>query len=207
VTKAKSRRIMRLSRLVCLLFGWMVRVTLHDAHNLPAGGAVVVSNHRSVADGPLLWLAITRQRRQVVFMATRGVFRIPLLGPLLLWMGFIPVHRGDTRTANTGQIALDGAAAAVKDGRLLGMYPRGGISTAAKPRRMKRGVARLYAMGFPIVPVVSRGAERLLPPQGWTKWFPRPWRKIHLHIHPPLPSGLTPQEVLDQLDHTLYGSA
>lgn len=206
MTETKARRILRFSRFICLLVGWMIRIEARGLYNLPdEGGFVAAGNHLSTADGPVAWLSLLKhgRSRPVVFMATRGVFRIPVLGPILLWMGFVRVHRGDSRTAATGQVALEGAMAAVKEGRILGMYPRGGISTPDNPRRMKSGVARMYEAGLTVVPMVATGADRLIPPGCW---FPRFWRKVAVEFHPALPPGLTREEVLTRLDLTLYGA-
>ncbi|HKX73679.1 MAG TPA: lysophospholipid acyltransferase family protein [Candidatus Saccharimonadales bacterium] len=199
------RRVLRFSRFICLLLRLMGRLEVRGVQNIPHGGFVAAGNHRSTADGIVAFRALIRHGngQPVVFMATRGVFRIPVVGKVMLRMGFIPVHRGDTRTATTGQVALEGAQAAVKDGCIMGMYPRGGISTAENVRRMKGGVFRLYEAGATVVPMVSTGAERLIPPGCW---FPRFWRTVTIEFMPPVSPGLDKATMLATLDHTLYGA-
>ena len=55
------------------------------------GGLVVVANHGSHLDPPLISHAIGRP---VAFMAKEELFRVPLLGPLIKACGAYPVARG-----------------------------------------------------------------------------------------------------------------
>lgn len=175
---------------------WIVKFITHidviGAHNIPAGGAVIANNHRSFADAPLLWVATDRQ---MVFMATRGVFRIPVVGSTLRRMGFISVDRSNSRNAITRQSALDKTIDAVASGLLVGMYPEGGIVDPGSA--LKKGVATLAKRGCPVVPAVTTGATKVLPMTGWRKWLPMPWCKVTITFYPPLQSDQV--DVIDEL--------
>lgn len=194
------------SRFLCLFLAMAGRLEVRGAHNLPStDGFVAAGNHRSTADGFFAFRSLTKygRGRPVVFMATRGVFRIPVVGWIIRKMGFIPIFRGDSRTATSGQVALEGAMQRVGNGFIVSMYPRGGISSPAKTFTMKGGVFRLYEAGITVVPMVSAGAERVIPPGCW---FPRFWRKVVIEFLPPVPPGHQKHRMLADLDAALYGA-
>lgn len=131
------------------------------AARLPDGAVIVVSNHTSYADGILLALACRELGRELRLLATAGVFRAPLLGPVITRLGFIPVQRGSTSAAD----ALDSAAEALAAGEAIGLFPEGRITRdpGKWPERAKTGAVRLaLRTGAPIVPVAMNGAEKVV---------------------------------------------
>lgn len=135
------------------------------------GGALVVCNHISVVDPLVLGESLWRTGRRPRGMATAGLFRVPVLGAVLRRLGFIPVARG---TASARE-ALAPAADALRRGRLVMVYPEGGVSRGAQwPMPGKTGAARLALQaGVPVVPVAQWGAQELYP-----AWTPRGWRRL-----------------------------
>lgn len=131
------------------------------AERLPDGPLIVVSNHTSYADGILLALACRDLGRSLRLLATAGVFRAPLLGPVITRLGFIPVHRGSASAAD----ALDAAADALAVGEAVGLFPEGRITRdpGKWPERAKTGAVRLaLRTGAPVVPVALNGAEQVV---------------------------------------------
>lgn len=135
------------------------------AHNIPANsGAVLASNHVSFIDSIFLPLAAPRQ---VFFLAKSDYFTTPgLKGRIMKWfftgVGQLPMDRagGPASTASL-QRAID----ALKEGKLVGIYPEGTRSPDARLYRAKVGVARLaIAAGVPIVPVAQFGNEEVQAP-------------------------------------------
>lgn len=132
---------------------------------LPGGPVIVVANHTSLADGILLALVGRRLGRSLRLMATGGVFRSGLVGPLARRLGFIPVLRGTDSAATS----LDAAATALEAGEAVGLFPEGRITRDPQhwPERSKTGAVRLaIRTGAPIVPVALVGAERLVGSTG-----------------------------------------
>ena len=128
---------------------------------LPAGPVIVVANHTSFADGILLALVGRRLGRSLRLMATGGVFRSRLVGPVARRLGFIPVPRGTDAAAGS----LDCAATALGAGEAVGLFPEGRITRDPRhwPERSKTGAVRLaLRTGAPVVPVALVGAERLV---------------------------------------------
>lgn len=131
------------------------------ARGLPDGPVIVVANHTSFADGILLALVGRRLGRSLRLMATGGVFRSGLLGPLARRLGFIPVLRGSDAAAGS----LDAAVSALAAGEAVGLFPEGRITRDPEhwPERSKTGAVRLaLATGAPIVPVALVGAHHVV---------------------------------------------
>ena len=128
---------------------------------LPTGAIIVISNHTSYADGLLLAIACRRLGRSLRLLATAGVFRAPLIGTIARRLGFIPVHRGSADAAGS----LDDAAAALRAGEAVGLYPEGRLTRDPMmwPERAKTGAVRLaLRSGAPIVPVAMLGAHEVV---------------------------------------------
>jgi 1-acyl-sn-glycerol-3-phosphate acyltransferase len=128
---------------------------------LPHGPVIVVANHTSFADGILLALVGRRLGRSLRLMATGGVFRSGLVGPLARRLGFIPVLRGTDSAA----ASLDAAAVALAAGEAVGLFPEGRISRDPRhwPERSRTGAVRLaIRTGAPVVPVALVGAQHVV---------------------------------------------
>ncbi len=132
---------------------------------LPEGPVIVVANHTSFADGILLALVGRRLGRSLRLMATGGVFRSGLVGPLARRLGFIPVLRGTDAAASS----LDAAATALAAGEAVGLFPEGRITRDAQhwPERSRTGAVRLaIRTGAPVVPVALVGAQQVVGRRG-----------------------------------------
>ncbi|KRE97162.1 hypothetical protein ASG76_00010 [Nocardioides sp. Soil774] len=133
--------------------------------DLPDGPVIVVANHTSFADGVLLAIVGRRLGRSLRLMATGGVFRNGLVGPLARRLGFIPVLRGTGSAAG----ALDAAAVALGAGEAVGLFPEGRITRDPQhwPERSKTGAVRLaLRTGAPVVPVAMVGAQQVVGKTG-----------------------------------------
>lgn len=142
----------------------LTRRAVPDAE-LPDGPVIVVANHTSFADGILLALVGRRLGRSLRLMATGGVFRSGLVGPVARRLGFIPVQRG---TSSAGG-SLDAAATALEAGEAVGLFPEGRITRDPQhwPERSKTGAVRLaLRTGAPIVPVALVGAQQVVGTTG-----------------------------------------
>ena len=135
------------------------------AQQLPGGPLIVIANHTSYADGVLLAIACRDLGRSLRLLATAGVFRAPLLGPVMRRLGFIPVHRGSDAAARS----LDAAAEALAAGEAVGLFPEGRITRDPGhwPERSKTGAVRLaLRTGAPVVPVALQGAQDVVGRSG-----------------------------------------
>ena len=134
------------------------RVRVEGLEELPPGGAVLVSNHQSLVDIPLLLSAF---RRPVKFLAKRELGEIPLFGKAMAAAGNLFVDRKDPRG---GIQALRDAGDRVRGGTLLVVFPEGTRSTDGTIGEFKPGAFYLaQKSGAPVIPVYIDGGNRALP--------------------------------------------
>jgi len=179
-------------RLALLLARWLVALVarLEITGDVPAhlrqGPLILAANHISPFD-PIAMTAACRARRIAPrYLAAGGLFRTPLIGPLMRHCGHIPVHRGTPAAPD----ALPDAAAAVAAGSVVLVYPEGriGLDPGMWPERGKTGAARLaLATGAAVVPVAQWGAHEVVPysaPRGLLRAVPRAlWRRPVIRVH------------------------
>ncbi|MFB6894559.1 lysophospholipid acyltransferase family protein [Kitasatospora sp. NPDC056327] len=154
----------------------------------PAPGSIVAANHTSLADPAVVLAALHRLGARPVVLATAGLWRIPVLGPVLRREGHIAVHRGTARAAQS----LDAAAEALAAGRVVLIYGEGGLprrpdSGEQPPGPFRSGLARLAgATGAPVVPLGQAGSRRLTsggPFKQFAGLATAPVRRPTLHVH------------------------
>ncbi len=136
---------------VRLLAGCMYRVRVEGVENVPAGGALVVANHISWADGVLLGLACPRHPRMIAYAS---YFDNPWLG----WFGRLGriILIGSTRKSMAASIRA--AREALGQGELVGIFPEGGISRSGEIQEFRPGfLSILKDTGAPVVPVYLGG--------------------------------------------------
>lgn len=137
-----------------------VRVHVDGLEQLSPGGSyVLVSNHLSYMDTPVVLANIPVQFR---FLAKKGLFQIPFLGTHLSQAGHIPVPREDPRASvRTMQLAAE----TIQKRRVsLLIFPEGGRSHDGILQPFKEGAAYIaIRAGVPAVPVAIIGTERILP--------------------------------------------
>ena len=157
--------------LLLLLTRWRVK----GKENIPAHGPlIVVANHLSLVDPPLLSASIPRR---IVFMAKEEAFRHPIQGPLARGWRSFPVRR-----ERLDREALRQAQQVLEEGLALGMFPEGKRSPTTQMQQGYPGTSLLALRnGAPILPVGIAGTERI---NGITFVFRRP--KITVNIGEPL---------------------
>lgn len=135
-----------------LLFVGSLKVTGHE--NLPERGPfIVVINHLSSADPPLIYVALRRET--LSFLAAEKWGNHLLYGPLLGWAGAIYVNRGEV-----DRVALRASLDALEQGRVLCLAPEGTRSATGQLMRARDGAAYLAAKArLPIVPVAVVGTD------------------------------------------------
>jgi 1-acyl-sn-glycerol-3-phosphate acyltransferase len=133
--------------------------------HIPAeGGIIIAANHVSEADPLVLSHFLFDAGRWPQFLAKASLFRIAGLGPYLRAVKQIPVYRGTADAVKS----LDAAAAAIREGDGVIIYPEGTTPKSGDlwPQRGKTGVARLFLdTGAPVIPVVTWGPQLLIDPR------------------------------------------
>lgn len=124
------------------------------------GGALVVANHISYLDPVHTALWVHTARRVPRFLAKSSLWKIPVLGTVLVASGQIPVYR---ETADA-QSSLREGIRALEEGTVVVIYPEGTITRDPDgwPMHARTGVARL-ALGadVPVLPVVHWGTREV----------------------------------------------
>ena len=140
------------------------------------GAVVVVANHGSHLDPPLLGHALGRP---VAFMAKAELFRVPLLGPIIRACGAYPVERGAG-----DREAIRTATDRLLQGWATGVFLDGTRQQDGRVNQPQPGAALLAARaGVPLLPVAIINSHRALGPGGHgARLVP-----IHIRIGTPIP--------------------
>jgi 1-acyl-sn-glycerol-3-phosphate acyltransferase len=151
--------------LVRLVFGCVARIRVLGRENANrADGFLLASNHISHFDPFLIGLAV---RRKTDWMTMAEFFRPPALGFLLRSIDAFPAERdrADLKTIRT-------AIGRLKNGRVVGIFPEGGIRDGARSllegAPLRQGAATLAQIaGVPVVPCVILGSDRFYSRRQW----------------------------------------
>jgi 1-acyl-sn-glycerol-3-phosphate acyltransferase len=177
-----------------------MHIEVSGAENIPrTGGAVLASNHSSYLDFIFCGLGALPSKRRVRFMAKKSVFDHKVSGPLMRGMRHIPVDR------DAGMASFRTAAAALKSGEVVGVFPEATISESFTIKALKSGATRLARTAkVPLIPMAVWGPHRL-----WTKGRPKELTKRHVpvlvKIGEPIevPKGQSPAETEETLRQRL----
>ena len=135
------------------------RIRVEGRENIPDGGYVVAANHPSVLDPFFVALAV---RRRIRFMGKSDLFTARW-GRLLARLGGFPVRRGVWDTD-----AFETAEQTVRHGRVVAMFPEGGVSAAGGDREPRPGIGQVaHRTGATVVPLHITGTRDLYRP--WTR--------------------------------------
>ena len=150
-----------------------LRVTVLGTENMGEGPYILVSNHQSVLDIPLLY----RLPLPLTVAARPGLFHVKVMGPFLRLSGQI----------NTANFFTEGSAA-IGAGLSVAVFAEGGRATEHGLQRFRSGAFELAEqVSRPILPVVLDGTRFVLVRGGFL-----PTRRIAhitLRVLPPIPCG------------------
>jgi acyl-[acyl-carrier-protein]-phospholipid O-acyltransferase/long-chain-fatty-acid--[acyl-carrier-protein] ligase len=130
------------------------RVTAIGAEDLPPGGFLLLPNHITWIDAFILSLASPRPIR---FMIDEGVYRNRFLHPVLKVVGCIPI------ASRKAKDAVRAAAARIRAGEIVCLFPEGELSRSGSLLRLRRGYE-----------IIARQAEAPVVPV----WLDRLWGSI-----------------------------
>jgi 1-acyl-sn-glycerol-3-phosphate acyltransferase len=181
--------------------GWLLGMVgggrVEGLEHVPHQGPfILVANHRSLADPPIIGWAVGHKVGRVLhFMAKEEMRRWPIIGWLAEGSGVFFVRRGEgDRAAQRAALRL------LAEGRPIAIFPEGTRSKDGRLGSAKPGAALLaIRSGAPLLPVAITGTERLFP--GHSRVPHR--TRVVVRIGPPfalehLPSGRIPRELLSE---------
>jgi 1-acyl-sn-glycerol-3-phosphate acyltransferase len=176
---------------VILFFKVFTRWRVVGLENVSSGGALlVVSNHLSNADPPLLSVTL---KRNAIFMAKKELFRNPVLGYIIYGFGAFPVHRGQL-----DRKAIRDAEQVLSDNNILVIFPEATRSKEAKMKKAFPGASLIAVRtDVPIVPTAITGTEKVVG----LKWMlRRPGIQVRFGepFHLPGAKGRKTRDILDE---------
>jgi len=151
--------------LINIFFFVLTRCRIEGKENIPKQGPLlVVSNHLTNADPPLICVTLGRSTK---FIAKEGLFRFQFSAFLMKCYGAFPVYRG-----RPSKKVLQQSMNYLSEGAALVIFPEGMRSRSAKLQPAFAGTA-LFAQrsGAAILPVGIYGTEKM---RGLSWFFKRP---------------------------------
>jgi 1-acyl-sn-glycerol-3-phosphate acyltransferase len=147
------------------VFAWCAKIHVMGSEEVQRDGAfILAANHISHFDPPII---ATTVPRKIDWMAMAEFFPYPVLGHILRAIDCLPTdrHRADRRVLRS---TLD----RLKRGRIVGMFPEGGIRDGAASllagASLRPGVSTLAHMAdVPVIPCVILGSDRLYSGKRW----------------------------------------
>jgi cytidylate kinase len=178
----------------------LFRLEAHGTEHVPPRGPLlIVSNHSSLLDPPIVGGACPRQ---LTFLAKAELFAVPGFGRLIQALNARPVRREGADAA-----ALRVALRVLEQGGALLVFPEGTRGPEGRLRDPKPGAALLAVLsGAAVVPVFVRGTGRAWP-RG--QRLPRP-AKVRVTFGPPLrferPVGGDKKEYYDSVSRDMMAA-
>lgn len=166
------------------------RLLVRGLSHIPDEPCIIVANHASYLDGPILTAALPPR---FGFVIKREMTHVPLAHFLLRRIGSEFVERKDThKSAADARRILQKARAQES----LAFFPEGTFATEPGLRRFHSGAFAAAARGeVPVIPVVIRGSRSMLPA---SRVLPRPGR-LEIIVKPALrPSPSLPAASLQE---------
>ncbi len=176
---------------LCVL---IYRVRVEGVEHVPArGGVLLVANHVTWIDGPLLVLHIPRRIRMVAYADYFDRW-------WLRWLGYlaeiIPIRPGRRQVVEAIRLARD----TLRHGCAVGVFPEGGITRDGKLQPFQPGfLAMIGDSGAPVVPVYLEGLWGSVFSFEGGRFFwklPRRWRyPVTVRFGPPIVGPTDPEQV------------
>ncbi len=167
------------------------RLVLSGTEHLPTSGpALLACQHQSEYD-TLVWMTLLPFPAYVTKLE---LVSVPLVGPMLVPAGMIPVDR--TAGAAALRKLLTDTKAAAAAGRQIVIFPEGTRLPPGQRSKLQPGVAAVSAYtGLPVLPVATDSGvcwqRRVLARRGGT---------IHVSIGSPIPAETGRAEMLDRIE-------
>ncbi len=161
------------------IYKFIFKGNLIGRENIPQKGSfILVSNHGSLLDPPLLGHALGRN---ISFMAKSELFRIPLLGFIIKSCGAYPVKRGIV-DKTTIKIACE----KLSNNNSIGIFIDGTRQKDGRVNKPKQGAALLSLKNQKLLlPVAITNSHRLVRFKFFIPFFTKIVVKVGKPINPP----------------------
>lgn len=167
--------------------------------NIPSeGGVILCCNHMHWND--CIYLAAKVEHRKISYLAKSELFSHKLLGKLIgeNGLGAIAIHRGESDLA-----AMRASMNALKEGKVLGIFPQGTRSKDNTPTPLLNGVSMIaLRSNAPIIPVYIDGPYKL-------------FHRVDLRVGKPVeiadlgkrPDAATMNAITERIANAIWGMA
>jgi 1-acyl-sn-glycerol-3-phosphate acyltransferase len=164
---------------------WKVQISGETIQD-PRRPYVVVSNHQSIADIPV----IAKLPWEMKWVVKKELFRLPFAGWMLRLAGDIPVDRKDPRS---GARTLLAANKYLQRNCSVMFFPEGTRSMDGRVGRFNDGAFHLAIKAqVPILPLAVEGSMKCIPKKAWKFGNAT---DVFLRVFPPFSTtGLTSQD-------------
>ena len=165
---------------------WRLNISGSYPEN-PRNPYVVVSNHQSMADIPLL----SNLPWEMKWVGKIELFRLPYIGLMMKLSDDIPVDRKDPHSGGT---MLLRALRTLEHRCSVIFFPEGTRSPDGRVGRFNDGAFHLAIKSqVPVLPLVLEGSFNCLPKRSWRFGPPQ---TVQLHLLAPVPTaGLNPDDL------------
>ena len=145
----------------------LYRLQKRGAQFPESGAALIVCNHVSFVDALVISAAC---RRPIRFIMDNAIFQAPLIRTLAKGMKAIPITSAK-ENALVYEQAFEAAAAALREGELVCIFPEGRLTADGEIAAFRPGLTRILAENpVPVIPMAIVGL--------WGSMFSRQYRKL-----------------------------
>lgn len=151
-------------RHICwLLVHTVYRPSTEGFHHIPEQGpALIVCNHVSFFDPPILYAHLPRPARFVMWYS---FYELPIIGRCFSWVKAIPIGNRKQRP-DLVETAFDQVAEELQRGGLVVVFPEGGITHDGDINKFQPGIEKIIKRTpVPVIPVALKGM--------WGTWSSR----------------------------------
>ena len=161
-----------LQSMMRVVFMFWLRFQARGLENVPkTGGGLVLINHQSFLDPPLVGVAL---QRPVSYLARDSLFRVPVIGWILRNTYVMAINRDAPGTAS-----IRTALQRMNNGFLVGLFPEGTRSPDGNVGEFKPGfISMIRRAKVPVYPVGIAGAHEAMP-RGGVRFWPQKVRVVY----------------------------
>jgi 1-acyl-sn-glycerol-3-phosphate acyltransferase len=167
-------------------------------HARPGESFVLMSNHQSLYDVPVIYQAL---RRRIRMVAKQELFRVPIWGRAMRGAGFICLDR---KSREQSRQTLLASADVLQEGTSIWIAPEGTRSRDGTLGEFRKGGFHLALQsGCRILPVTVIGTREVLPAKGA---HITNGRRVRVVVHPPIDPRAFGEERKEQLIAAVRGA-
>lgn len=160
---------------------------------LPAESSFIIASQHQSAFDTLIWMNLLPRP---AYIMKKELTRIPLVGPMLLLSGMIPLDRQGSAKA-LKKLILE-CKKAVQDLRQLIIFPEGTRTEYGTPAKLHPGVAAIaHQLNLQIVPVSTDSGLHW----GRRSFLKKPGT-IHLNIHPAITDLTNRKQIISAIENS-----